>query len=91
MSADPARVAEAVALIAAAKRPLFYGGGGLINSGPAACARFTELVRLVDAPCTLTLMGLGALPASDPQRCAAQSKTPAAAIEAACRLAPHGS
>src|SRR5215207_1748543 len=63
---DPARVAEAVALIAAAKRPLFYGGGGLINSGPEACARFAELVRLVDAPCTLTLMGLGALPASDP-------------------------
>ena len=63
---DPARVAEAAALIAAAKRPLFYGGGGLINSGPEACARFTELVRLVDAPCALTLMGLGALPASDP-------------------------
>src|SRR5436853_4817389 len=66
MQADPARVAEAVAMIAAAKRPLFYGGGGLINSGPEACKRFTELVRLVDAPCTLTLMGLGAFPASDP-------------------------
>jgi len=38
----------------------------LINSGPEACARFAELVRLTDAPCTLTLMGLGALPASDP-------------------------
>jgi len=63
---DPARIAEAVAMIAAAKKPLFYGGGGLINSGPEACARFTEFVRLVDAPCTLTLMGLGALPASDP-------------------------
>ena len=63
---DPARIAEAVELIAAAKRPLFYGGGGLINSGPEACARFTEFVRLVDAPCTLTLMGLGAFPASDP-------------------------
>jgi acetolactate synthase-1/2/3 large subunit len=66
MQADPARVEEAVKMIAAAKRPLFYGGGGLINSGPEACARFTELVRLIDAPCTLTLMGLGALPASDP-------------------------
>ncbi len=66
MEADPARVAEAVAMIAAAKRPLFYGGGGLINSGPEACARFTEFVRMVDAPCTLTLMGLGAFPASDP-------------------------
>jgi len=66
LDADPARVAEAVAMIAAAKQPLFYGGGGLINSGPEACARFTELVRMVDAPCTLTLMGLGAFPASDP-------------------------
>ena len=63
---ESARIAEAVALIAAAKRPLFYGGGGLINSGPEACARFVELVRAVDAPCTLTLMGLGAFPASDP-------------------------
>jgi acetolactate synthase-1/2/3 large subunit len=63
---DPTRIAEAVKMIAAAKRPLFYGGGGLINSGPEACARFTEFVRLVDAPCALTLMGLGALPASDP-------------------------
>src|SRR5690348_13337184 len=63
---DPARIAEAVEMIAKAKKPLFYGGGGLINSGPEACARFTEFVRLVDAPCTLTLMGLGALPASDP-------------------------
>ena len=63
---DPARIAEAVALIAAAKRPLFYAGGGLINSGPEACARFTELVRLTDAPCTLTLMGLGAFPGERP-------------------------
>jgi acetolactate synthase-1/2/3 large subunit len=63
---DLARIAEAVKMIAAAKKPLFYGGGGLINSGPEACTRFTELVRLVDAPCTLTLMGLGAFPASDP-------------------------
>jgi len=63
---DAARIAEAVKLIGAAKRPLFYGGGGLINSGPEACARFAELVRLTDAPCTLTLMGLGAFPAADP-------------------------
>jgi acetolactate synthase I/II/III large subunit len=62
----PDRIAEAVELIGAAKRPLFYGGGGLINSGPEACARFAEIVRLTDAPCTLTLMGLGAFPAVDP-------------------------
>jgi acetolactate synthase I/II/III large subunit len=66
LRADPARLAEGAAVIAAAKRPLFYGGGGLINSGPDACALFAELVKLVDAPCTLTLMGLGAFPASDP-------------------------
>jgi acetolactate synthase-1/2/3 large subunit len=66
LTPDPARIAKAAEMIAAAKRPLFYGGGGLINSGPEACARFTELVRLTDAPCTLTLMGLGAFPASDP-------------------------
>src|SRR5437667_423299 len=63
---DPARIAEAVGMIGAARRPLFYGGGGLINSGPEACARFAELVRLTDAPCTLTLMALGAFPAADP-------------------------
>jgi acetolactate synthase-1/2/3 large subunit len=66
MRPDAARIDEALALIAKSERPLIYGGGGLINSGPEACARFTEFVRLVDAPCTLTLMGLGALPASDP-------------------------
>ncbi|HEX3881421.1 MAG TPA: acetolactate synthase 3 large subunit [Stellaceae bacterium] len=66
LDADPARIEEAAALIAAAKKPLFYGGGGIVNSGPEACARFAELVRMVDAPCTLTLMGLGAFPASDP-------------------------
>ncbi|MGH7111473.1 MAG: acetolactate synthase 3 large subunit [Stellaceae bacterium] len=66
LAPDPARIAEAAALIAAAKRPLFYGGGGLVNSGPEACALFTRLVRESDAPVTLTLMGLGAFPASDP-------------------------
>ena len=60
-----ANVAEAARRIATARRPVFYGGGGLINSGPAACGAFTDLVRHVDAPCTLTLMGLGAFPASD--------------------------
>jgi acetolactate synthase-1/2/3 large subunit len=58
---------RAAALIAEAKRPVFYGGGGLINSGPAACEAFSEVVRLTGAPCTLTLMGLGAFPGSDPQ------------------------
>ena len=65
LTPDPARVSEAVALIGAAKRPLFYGGGGIINSGERACKLFTDLVHMTGFPCTLTLMGLGALPASD--------------------------
>jgi acetolactate synthase I/II/III large subunit len=64
---DPARVDEAVALIAQAKRPLVYGGGGIINSGERACQLLAELVHMTSSPCTLTLMGLGALPASDGQ------------------------
>ncbi len=56
-----------MALIAAAKRPLFYGGGGIINSGDRACQLYAELVHLTGFPSTLTLMGLGALPASDRQ------------------------
>ena len=56
---------DAVELLKNARRPVFYGGGGLINSGPEACASFTRLVQRTDAPCTLTLMGLGAFPASD--------------------------
>lgn len=53
--------------IASARRPVFYGGGGLINAGDAACTEFAAAVSMSGAPCTLTLMGLGALPASSPQ------------------------
>jgi acetolactate synthase-1/2/3 large subunit len=60
-------VRAALALLRQARRPVFYGGGGLINAGPEACELFTQLVRLSGAPCTLTLLGLGAFPASDPQ------------------------
>ncbi|MGN6831294.1 biosynthetic-type acetolactate synthase large subunit [Paucibacter sp. M5-1] len=61
------QIQAALALLAQARRPVFYGGGGLINAGSAACAAFTRLVRASGAPCTLTLMGLGAFPADDPQ------------------------
>ena len=64
-AAAPLRAA--LELLAAARRPIFYGGGGLINAGPAACAAFAALVRASGAPCTLTLMGLGAFPADDVQ------------------------
>ena len=55
----------AVGLLTAARRPVLYGGGGLINSGLGACEAFARLARRLDAPATLTLMGLGAFPASD--------------------------
>ena len=57
---------RAARLIQEARRPVLYGGGGLVNSGPEACAAFTELARRTGMPCTLTLMGLGAFPASNP-------------------------
>ena len=56
---------RAADLLSTARRPVFYGGGGLINAGPQACESFAQLVRRMGAPCTLTLMGLGAFPASD--------------------------
>jgi acetolactate synthase I/II/III large subunit len=58
---------KAAELLAGARRPVLYGGGGLINAGPAACEAFTALARAWHLPTTLTLMGLGAFPGSDPQ------------------------
>ena len=67
LKADPVRIDQAIELIAKAKRPLFYCGGGVINSGPRASRLLTRFVRMTGFPCTLTLMGLGAFPASDRQ------------------------
>ena len=64
---DQIAVREAVDLMARAKRPVFYTGGGVINSGPKASQILRELVRLTGFPITSTLMGLGAYPASDKQ------------------------
>jgi acetolactate synthase-1/2/3 large subunit len=64
---DPARIAEAVAILKRAHRPVVYSGGGVINSGPRATTLLREFVALTGAPCTSTLMGLGAYPASDGQ------------------------
>ena len=64
---DESAVERAVDLLAKAKRPIFYGGGGLINAGPKASKLYAELVRLTQAPTTLTLMGLGAYPSQDRQ------------------------
>lgn len=57
-------IAAAIAMIAAAERPIFYTGGGVINAGPAASASLRELVELTGAPITSTLMGLGAFPST---------------------------
>lgn len=63
---DPGRIAEAVTLLARARRPIIYSGGGVINAGPAASAALRRFAALTGAPVTSTLMGLGAFPASDP-------------------------
>ncbi|MBT5951537.1 MAG: biosynthetic-type acetolactate synthase large subunit [Betaproteobacteria bacterium] len=60
-------ISQAINLILEAKKPIIYGGGGLINSGNLACDTFAKLVNMTKAPCTLTLMGLGAFPGSHPQ------------------------
>ncbi len=64
---DPARIQEMIELLANAKRPVIYAGGGVINAGPAASQLLANFARLTGAPVTLTLMGLGAFPASDKQ------------------------
>jgi acetolactate synthase-1/2/3 large subunit len=64
---DIVQIERAVELMAKARRPVFYTGGGVINAGPAAAATLRELVRATGYPITSTLMGLGAYPASDPQ------------------------
>lgn len=57
-------IAQAVAMLAAAKAPVLYTGGGVINSGPEAARLLQELQALTGVPVTSTLMGLGAFPAA---------------------------
>ena len=64
---DPKAISQAVDMLMAAKKPIIYGGGGLVNSGEKACEYLTEFVNLTDIPCTLTLLGLGALSADHPR------------------------
>ncbi|MEC7400098.1 MAG: biosynthetic-type acetolactate synthase large subunit, partial [Pseudomonadota bacterium] len=65
-SAEADEIASAVEMLAAAERPVFYTGGGVINAGPRASELLRELQRLTGAPVTSTLMGLGAFPADHP-------------------------
>ncbi|MAZ76628.1 MAG: acetolactate synthase, large subunit, biosynthetic type, partial [Micavibrio sp.] len=64
---DIEKIQEAVKLIASAKKPIFYTGGGVINAGPEASEALTKFVKMTGYPITSTLMGLGAYPASDDQ------------------------
>ena len=61
---DMASIEELVDAIEKAEKPIFYTGGGVINSGPAASQLLRELVEATGFPITSTLMGLGAYPAS---------------------------
>lgn len=61
---DMEAIKAAVELMANAKRPIIYSGGGVINSGAEASHLLRELVDLTGFPITSTLMGLGAYPAS---------------------------
>jgi len=64
---DMEAIKQAVDLIAGAKKPLFYTGGGVINSGPKASQLLREFVKLTGFPITSTLMGLGSYPSADAQ------------------------
>ena len=64
---DMSKIEAAVEMIANAKKPIFYTGGGLINSGPKACKKLTEFVQMLGFPITSTLMGLGCYPMTDKQ------------------------
>ena len=67
LKGDAGKIAQALTMMTKAKRPVFYTGGGVINSGPAASTLLRELAALTGFPVTSTLMGLGAFPASNKQ------------------------
>ena len=64
---DRGQIEQALEMLASAKKPILYCGGGVINSGEQACKLLAEFTRTTGIPITLTLMGLGAYPASDKQ------------------------
>src|ERR1700716_3113490 len=59
---DPKKIEQAVEMIAGAKRPIFYTGGGVGNSGPKAAKLLAQFVHMTGYPITNTLMVLGKLP-----------------------------
>ena len=67
LKGDLDKIKVAIEMMRQARRPVFYTGGGVVNSGSEACHLLRELVRLTGFPITSTLLGLGAYAASDPQ------------------------
>jgi acetolactate synthase-1/2/3 large subunit len=64
LKGDITEITQLVELMEQAEKPVFYTGGGVINSGPAASQLLRELVDSTGFPITSTLMGLGAYPGS---------------------------
>ena len=64
LKGDAEAITALVELMETAERPIFYTGGGVINSGPGASQLLRELVDATGFPITSTLMGLGSYPAS---------------------------
>ncbi|UWR24827.1 acetolactate synthase 3 large subunit [Sulfitobacter sp. S223] len=64
LKGDMEAITELVEAMEKAKRPVFYTGGGVVNSGPGASQLLRELVEATGFPITSTLMGLGCYPAS---------------------------
>ena len=61
-SVDDLLIKKTIDLLINAKKPIIYGGGGIINSGPDASKLLCKLVEKLNSPITLTLMGLGCIP-----------------------------
>ena len=64
---DDEKINEIVKLMTESSKPIFYVGGGVINSGTKASKELFKLIKKTSFPCTQTLMGLGAFPTSDNQ------------------------
>ena len=62
---EKTKIEEAVEIISKSKKPIFYIGGGCINSGPQASKLVRDFIDLVGSPVTMTLMGLGVIASSD--------------------------
>lgn len=65
LSVSYSQISAAIDLLEKAERPIFYTGGGIINSGKKASELLFQLIHETGYPITNTLMGLGGFPASD--------------------------